>query len=143
MKQFNITSDRFDGAVVCEYDTEGLMVRFEVETGVTRNNKAHRWLLERIPLHVNDIEVIRAQKALTITEIEPDLSFDRWFKLYNYAVSRKRAEQLWNKMSKSDRALALQDTPIYEKWRLSKGYDKAFPDTYLRQRKFTDQRGGI
>ena len=139
MKSFSITSPRFEGSVLVNYSSTGLMTSFTIEEGIQTNDKAHRWILERVPLCVQDLDYYRKQDHLVIKEFDQDLSFTRWFRLYGYPVSKKRAEGFWNRLSKADRIQAIEKAPKYEKWRMMKGHDKAYPDSWLSKRRFDDE----
>ncbi len=69
-----------------------------------------------------------------ITEIFPDLSFDAFFDAYKHKLDRKRAEDVWNKLSERDKAAAINYIAIYEKERVSTGAAKLYPKTYLKDK---------
>jgi len=74
-----------------------------------------------------------------VRQLEDDLSFDRFWEVYGYKVSRKKAEKLWDKLSKAKRILVFLHLPKYESYLAKKGIEKAYPDTYLRNEKYNDE----
>lgn len=69
----------------------------------------------------------------------PDvIAFDKFWESYDKAVARRKAEALWARLSKRDRAAALAYIPAYKAAQPDKRYRKN-PDTFLRNRSWEDE----
>ena len=125
-----------------KYDLNGFITSFEVE-GIA-NEKQLMFLFWNknfpFPYIKNLIEPIIELGYFDVKTVDDDLSFTRFWKEYDNKVSKKKAEVLWNKMSKAKKVKAFLDIPKYNAYLMRKGYDKAYPDTYLRNEKYEDER---
>ena len=126
---------------VFRYDLNGFITGFEVE-GIT-NSKQLKYLFWNnnfpFPYTKDLIKLIIDSGYFFVKIVEDDLSFERFWKLYNYKVSRKKAEKLYAKISKANRIKIFLHLPKYDAYLQHKGIEKAYPDTYLRNEKWNDE----
>lgn len=76
---------------------------------------------------------------LSVIEIEPDLSFDRFWKEYGVKDKKKRAQALWDKMSQANRIKAFNYIRRYRSKCKLDNIRMMNPDTYLNQERWTDE----
>ena len=79
---------------------------------------------------------IKESKVNKVNIIDED--FDRFWDLYDYKKSRDKAEKAWKTLNKEEKALALQNAPLYVKSTPDKQFRK-HPTTYLNNKNFNDE----
>jgi len=67
-----------------------------------------------------------------------DEQFEEFWDLYDYKKSRDKAEKAWKTLNKEEKALALQNAPLYVKSTPDKQFRK-HPTTYLNNKNFNDE----
>jgi hypothetical protein len=82
------------------------------------------------------VKDINERKVNEIKIIDED--FDRFWDLYDYKKSRDKAEKAWKTLNKEEKALALQNAPLYVKSTPDKQFRK-HPTTYLNNKNFNDE----
>jgi uncharacterized protein YdaU (DUF1376 family) len=82
-------------------------------------------------------ETITINRTKTKIEIL-DPKFEEWWELYDYKISKKKAQSLWNKLNEQEKDLALQSVQAYVQSTPDKTYRK-HPSTYLNQKCFNDE----
>lgn len=119
-------------SVVFEFDLNGFLIMFKL-TG-NFNDQQHRWLLINIPTRQEMIKHFDG-KLFRVKEVPIDLSFDAFWKAYNYKVGKKvMAENLWKRMSEEERIKAMTYIARYDQEIRQSGVQKAYPTTYLNQK---------
>lgn len=136
MREFLYKGKQTTVQILFKYADNGFLIAFECEGPVTPIQL--KWLYDNMPKEIEDLDLLRKKYGITIIEVEPDLSFDNFYNTYNYKVgNKKRAESLWNSLTKIEKALALSKIKSYAQWlRLRPNQDKAYPETYLSQRRY-------
>ena len=82
-------------------------------------------------------ETITKNKTKTKAEIL-DVKFEDWWLWYDYKISKKKAQSLWNKLNEHEKDLALQTVQAYVQSTPDKTYRK-HPSTYLNNKCFNDE----
>lgn len=70
--------------------------------------------------------------------INVQIEFERFWNLYDKKVSKHKSIKLWNRLSVKDKELIFKCLPVYINATPDKQYRKN-PDTYLRNRSWTDE----
>jgi hypothetical protein len=93
------------------------------------------------PADLQALEVLGEKTSSKIQAVPKDLSFETFWKEYNYKVGNKaRSIKLWNQLSENDRAKCLLSIPRYDQFLAMRlRQEKAYPETYLNQRRFENQ----
>lgn len=119
-------------SILIELNDEGLAKEVSINHGTMPKNVI-LYLWERFPLSIKRIEWYKTVENVKVSEVLPDLSFDFFWKTYNYKVGKKmRAERLWNALDELNKASALKHIYKYEKWLLDHPkIDKQYPETFL------------
>lgn len=72
-----------------------------------------------------------------IREVPEDLTFARFWDLYDYKVGdKKKAEKAWNNASEADKIAALAGIPKYKFWLSTCTTAQAHAVTFLNQRRY-------
>lgn len=132
--RYIITSTKFTGELEVRFNTEGILNGFDVrallEPGMLK------YFIKNLPFEEVNIEVYKSP-TVTIKPIPDDLSFEAFWKRYNYKVGhKKKAEQMWNRMTDAERMKALAWIHTYEQQLAFTKVAKMFPETYLFQKRY-------
>jgi hypothetical protein len=138
MRQFIITSYRYTGQATIIYDTNGLLASVDLqETTMTLNQR--QVLLSRLPLHVDKLETLN-DLPIHIIERDYEVSFEQFWNAYGLKINKKRAADIWIKMSKTNRILAYHSINKYNRYLAKENWrKKADADTYLKQEYFNNE----
>jgi hypothetical protein len=130
------TSAKLDGKMLFKYHSNGMLAGFEVEGYPT--SEQLRWIMRNMPVHESMIGELQRLTRGVIEKVLPDLSFDHFWDTYRYKVGNKRrAEKLWDALSEADRAKAITSIISYDNFLARRpNQEKAYPETYLAQRRF-------
>jgi len=130
MNSYVLTSQKFDGAVKLEYNSNNQLVSWSVKEA-DLSPKRYDWLLTHIPAEEKAIAHYRKQ-GFAIKKIAPDLSFEAFWIAYKGGSAKREAERTWNKLSELDRAVILESIPRYERYLTKKpNLQKMYPATYI------------
>ena len=139
MRKFLYTGRQTTIQVIFKYDLSGNLIAFECEGPATTLQL--NWLYENLPKNIAQIEALKNKYKINIVEIKPDLNFEKFYNTYNYKIgNKKRANKLWEELSDSEKTMAIVKLQQYEQWlRLRPNQDKAYPETYLSQRRWENE----
>lgn len=138
MHKILVTGRKFKGKLLFELDQAGVVRQFTNEAELTPDQI--QWLSTNFPMTIEKINEMWRQGMITPKLIEADLSFDNFMDSYNYRVGKKEAERFWDKLSKADKLIALDNIDPYDYFVKIKGIDKMYPASYLnpKNRKFDE-----
>jgi len=139
--QFILTGKKTAAKIVFKYDLRGFLTSFEVEGIDDERQLQYLFWNDKFPFPYIESMIAQAEKVGTfnITKVEDDLSFERFWNEYSCKVSKLKASKLWKKLSKANRIKVFLHLPKYQAYLDSKGIEKAYPDTYLRNQKWEDE----
>lgn len=140
--QYILTGKNSKAKVVFNYDLNGYLTSLTCEGIELETQLKYLFWNEKFPFPYLEtlMPAVKAlSKSLDIKRVEDDLSFERFWQVYDYKVSRKKAEKLYEKLSKGQRIKIFLHLPKYENYLRAKRIEKAYPDTYLRNEKFEDE----
>ena len=91
-------------------------------------------------LHMEtETETITENKTINKTKAKiHDWQFEQWWLLYDYKISKDKAQKSWNKLNEQEKDLALQTVTLYVESTPDKSFRK-HPTTYLNQKSFNDE----
>lgn len=132
------TSPKLQGKILFEFNTNGFIKSFEIETEEDANEKFIRWMFRNFPVHEQALESDIFKKLFTIAKVHGDLSFPAFWEAYGYKVgNKKRAERIWDALSDVERAQALANCKRYKQYlSLRPNMEQAYAETWLTQRRF-------
>lgn len=128
MTRYILQSIRTGNEIDVTYDDAGRLVAVELKGDYTEAEHSAVWPL--MPITIDKMRELSI-KNVTIREVMPDLSFERFYKDYELLLDKKRAEAVWKRMSDSDKMAAITCIPEYNKYLARKGTAKAYPKTFL------------
>lgn len=132
MRSFILTSPLMSGEVEFRFDEKGYLQGYDNRAVLTPEQQ--EWLLMRLPKTLEGIKVILSQsKGAKLTEVTKEVNFDMFWDRYDEKLlsSRKKALQIWEKMSARNRQAAYNYVYNYFA-SLPQGVRKKYAETYLR-----------
>ncbi len=120
------------------YDGNGRLVEFRLTSELEEIH--HKWLIDRLPFTMEDLDKLGKVPSVTITEIPLDLSFEAFYNKYEFKLGdRKKAEKLWKALSTADRTLAIQKIPAYKYHVKTAGIGTLHAERYISQERFKNE----
>jgi hypothetical protein len=77
-------------------------------------------------------------KKFEIEKSPADLSFESFWKLYDYKVDKFQAEKYFKKLKEADIIKLFLSIPEYKKFCQRKNIAQKYPSTYITQRSYLD-----
>lgn len=131
MRRFLITSPALQGTCELIFREDGTLCRIDMPTKMPA--AIVRIFKERAPAHIDEIEPAFKNTNATVIEADFEVTFEMFWNVYALKINRKRAEVLWNKLSKTKQVQAWAGIAAYDKFLKKNTWrSKADPDTYLR-----------
>lgn len=130
MKRYSLTSKKFSGEVIYEFDDAGDLSMFDIRRAeLTISQK--KAMYNCVPTHVNSIQIVKTENS-TVTEIFQEITFEMFWNKYDdkLSSSKKRAIAKWNKMSSAEQVKAYNYIRKYFNT-LEGGIRKKYAETYL------------
>lgn len=135
MNTYIIHGQTFKGNVTLQYDESDRLRMIILDTEMT--DEQHSRFIRQIPLFEKDFLYRAERSGIHLSVQPPDLSFEVFWKKYDYKVGNKqRTEKLWNTLSDAEKVSALRAVPFYNNFLGIKRLDKAYPETWLNQKRF-------
>jgi hypothetical protein len=134
INRYSLTHPLIDGSIELEY-TSGLLTEYTLKGSIPF--AALKTMLGRFPVSENMLKETATHPDAKITQIASDLSFERFWNAYDNksaGSSKKDAERRWNKLSDTDRQLALKHIAVYNRELAKTGTAKKYAETYINQR---------
>ena len=129
-----------------QYDLNGFLRGFKILEGNLTGNQM-KWLFSgsNFPASETLIKTIwlnnkEISRHIEVTVGEPDLSFVVFWQLYDEKQKKQVSLKLWNKLTKADKLNAIKYIRSYNSLLRTKNQAKALPDTYLRQKRWLDDK---
>lgn len=137
MREYLIHSTKLGTDIRVIFNDDGLLVGFAIDGNLTEGE--HSKMMRGLPHKESELDQVRKFKGVTVTEMEPDLSFETFYNSYGYKVSKLEAERAWNKLNKSDKLKALKGIRRYIKSCENSRRGLCHPSTYLNKRRWEDE----
>lgn len=139
IREYIVTSMQLEGSIIFYFDDSERCRGFQVEGEPTDDQL--NWIRNNIRLFDDPVKLksfFKTIKGAKVIEKPMDLSFETFWKTYNYKEGNKqRAIKLWGALTDVQRARALVGIRKYND-RLSQrpAQERAYPETYLSQRRW-------
>ena len=132
MKEYIFYSPKFEGEILFTYNEDGHLIKYEVKASLDK--KQFNWLSDKFPLNLNQLAHLKTNKDIRITEVEPDLSFKRFWDEYGYKRGKlTQTENAWKRLTPEQKTRILKHIPIYKRGCQVDEIQMAYPSTYLNQ----------
>lgn len=136
--KYVLTSASFVGEVTLGYDVAtGYLRTLSIDADL--EPQRHHTLLDILPLHVNNIHLIKG-KGITVTQIKAEVTFDMFWDAYDNKVDKETSARRWGSLSPKERIDAYNYIKVYDN-DLRKGtVAKLYPSTYLSKKRWNDKK---
>lgn len=133
MKTYALTSTKFTGAVIFEFNTEGFLVRYDT-IGAQLSDEQTTFILQKLPKNIDAIQRVlgTSRDAKLALQKAANVTFDQFWNRYDEKAvsSKKKAAQRWLRMSQVQRDLAYNFIDSYVR-SIPTGIAKKYAETYL------------
>ncbi len=138
MSKYVLRSNKLNGTLLFEYDDQGVIKEFVKDAKMDEHQLAY--LMLNFPVTESLLKKQAKNNNWKLSLVDQDLSFDNFWQTYAYKVgNKKRAERLWNALSKANKAKALDYLTRYETFLLQNpSISKLYPETYLNQQRWNN-----
>ncbi len=126
-----------------KYDLNGNLKVFEIVDG-NLTGEQMSWLFSgNFPatetiIKANWMKLEKYKKVFEVTVSPANLSFEAFWKLYDYKVDKFQAQKYFNKLKEADIIKLFNSTPEYKKFCQRKNIPTRYPSTYIAQRSYLD-----
>lgn len=125
-----------DFVAIVKYSLDGLLV--EVTFNETAPPKLKRQFGKELPITPEELERFRAGGCIVKDISNIDLSFEHFWQVYDYKIAPQKCKALWNKLSDTEKIMALGYIKRLRNFYARKGYDMPYPERYLKHRRWED-----
>jgi hypothetical protein len=134
-----INSDRLHTQIRFEYNESGWLVGFQIVEDIALNKDLITGIIGSA-LTMQRLMESCAANGIKVYQEPADLSFDAFWKAYNYKQggSKKKAEMIWLKMTDAQKAAAIAYIPSYNRHLAANNIPKAYATTYLNQERWNN-----
>ncbi len=140
MRRFQLNGTKFSGYVDVTYNDFNYLCSLDF-TNSNLESESLRKFKDLIPVQLVELEpVFKPYPSVTIVETEYVVKFEDFFTAYRNKVHKKRAESVWDRLSKIKQIKAINGIKKYDNYlKLNTWRTKADPDTYLRNEMWEDE----
>lgn len=135
MSKYLISFPRQKASAVVEYNEKGFLINYTLEPG-SFGTEHHMFFSTIFPKTFEKLQSMQEKKIqnVVITTVEDDLSFERFYELYDYKFGKKaKAKLIWDKMPDQERIKAINYIQRYKQFLMTTGTASKYPETYLNQ----------
>lgn len=131
MRTFLLTATAWTGEIELRYNELDLLINCDLSRAQL-SQQQHVWFLRRLPVELVALQELIRNSTARMVEVNQEITFESFWNRYNDKVrsSRKKAERIWNRLSKADQAKAYAYISTYDASR-SAGVAKKYAETYL------------
>lgn len=139
MKIFQLQSSKLPEPVTFEYNSKGLLTAFK-STGLSEDQL--KWVYKHFPINVESVAILKGKHKLNFVQVKVEITFEDFFRnysaLYGERRDRKKAEQIWNRLSKASQFAAFEYIPRYFKSLKRSNTSPKYAKTYLNNEPWND-----
>jgi hypothetical protein len=137
MIHFLITGQSFEGSFSLRYNDAGRFVGSSIDAELS--DKQLRFVCEHTPAFRHEVEEWCKRSNLKFVEHIDEPEFSDFYDAFGNKVGRHKAENVWNRITKSDRIKAFVYISQYKSWlKVNPGIAHLHPATYLNQKRWED-----
>lgn len=135
MRKFLLISKKYGCEITFSYSLNGILLGFEVSQELPVESLGD--IVDKAFYYLRDLQKAYSKPALKglLVEMVQLLSFDDFWKKYDYALDKKRAKDIWAKLPAHEQRRAYDYMETYEnELRKSGGTAKMYAKTYLKNK---------
>ena len=140
---YTMTSKKHPIVWEFQYDLNGVLKVFKILEGDLTPEQQKFLFSPKFPYLETTIKKWKQIKGIGLQIGSPNLDFAVFYDSYDKKVGKLKAENAWEKLSKSDRIICLKSLKSYNDYLFRKKIAKAYPATYVNQRMFEDEFNSV
>ena len=131
MNKYILTSDKFLGEIIFEFDADDRLCHFSNRAQL--DDVQWEYVMRRMPAHSSWVKENFTSDYTTIMHAKADLSFENFWNSYGYKINgRTTCERLWKGLTEAEKIRALSYIHQYKAQVAQAGTALKYPETYLR-----------
>jgi len=135
-KKYIVTSDRFTGEVIYEYNLNGYLLNFSINISNTIIGIVKFFYLN-LPYNLDMMqEWLDKAKDFKVEEVPADLSFDRFWEEYGKHGTKSVSKKRYEKLKPLEQLAALLHLPKERDKKKLDGTAMPYAETYLNQKRW-------
>lgn len=135
MQKFILISKRITGWIEYYFNKSGVLTGYQVKAEMSKEDMVK--VAELLPASVDGLKRMADKTGAEIRTDHPELTFERWYELFDVQRNRDRAAKLWAQLSEKDRLRCFISLEGYKRYcKNNPWYTPQYPDTWLRNRQF-------
>ncbi|WP_291058990.1 MULTISPECIES: hypothetical protein [unclassified Empedobacter] len=135
-KKYIVTSDRFTGEVIYEYNLNGFLVNFSVNISNTIFGIV-KFFYTHLPYNLDLMQMwLDKAKDFKVEEVPADLSFDRFWEEYGKHGTKSVAKKKYEKLKPIEKLAALLHLPKERDKKKIDGTAMPYAETYINQKRW-------
>lgn len=137
MKRFSIIPPKNPNFVaIVSYTLDNMLI--SVSFNETAPENLIRTFGEELPCNPSELERFVKAGCIIKDISNIDLSFENFWKVYDYKIAPMKCKSMWNKLSDEERIMALGYIKRLRNFYSKKNYDMPYPERYLKHRRWED-----
>lgn len=139
MRKFVLTSSKMEGQIEIVFNENEISIVDFSKAKLTVEQRDY--FLRHVAVCLFDLEAFVKQSRFTCVEADIEITFEMFWDKYAFKVDRKRAEKIWDKMSKAKKISAFYGIDRYDRYlrRTADWRNKMEPKTYLKNERWEDE----
>ncbi|MGV0830737.1 hypothetical protein ACTS9D_00760 [Empedobacter brevis] len=135
-KKYIVTSDRFKGEVIYEYNLNGYLLNFSINISNTQM-KIAKFFYTHLPYTLDMMqEWLKVAVSFKVEEVPADLSFDRFWEEYGKHGTKSMAMKKYEKLKPMEQLAAFLHLPKEPDKKKLDGTAMPYAETYLNQKRW-------
>lgn len=134
MRKFVVISKSYQCEIVFSYGSNGVLMGFEVSKELSETDLLD--ILSKSFHKLSDLQKAYSDPRLKglLVELKRVISFDDFWKKYDYAFDKKRAKDVWDKLPDHERSRAFDYIETYHNELRKTGTARMYAKTYLKNK---------
>jgi hypothetical protein len=131
MSRYELSSDKFQGMILLEYDESQMLIRYEYNAEMTIEQKMY--FASHFPVSVNILTELTAKiRSFRLIEIQRKIPFQEFADKYVYETGDLAlAQRLWEEFTETNKTAAIKYIPTYRLYLQKTGINKLKIENYL------------
>jgi hypothetical protein len=136
MNKYQIISHKLQATLLFGFNSNGVLNSFEIKDVELTLEKTQEVLAS---VHYIEAAFLKycSDKKIPVVKVVTDLSFEAFWKAYDYKQGKVKAAQEWNKLNDNLKAAAIDGIRKYKK-NIPQGVALVYAERYLKNRRWED-----
>lgn len=136
MTKYILSSPKLAGSINLRYNEFNKLMAVEFSGDLT--DVQYRWFLEKLPILESGLNELTTKSTIKIIKEVEEVTFEDFYEAFGNKEGRQKAQHVWDRMPKNDQVKAYMYIGRYNTKLKVAGTAKAYPATYLNQKRWED-----